>query len=163
MKKFFRILSLTFATGFGSGYLPWAPGSWGAAVALLGSWWLLDLSIVWYVFLIVVLFIIGVAVSRSADDHFEKAGGSKSDNSQIVIDEWVGMLITLMPLFFFEKTLLHLGMAFLLFRIFDAAKFGLIEVADRLHNRWGVMLDDAFAGLHAGVFFFIALWIMYQW
>ncbi len=155
-------LSLFLATGFGSGYLPWAPGSWGAAVALIASWWLLELPIAWFVGLIVVLFFTGVSVAGIADRHFERTSGIRSDNDQIVIDEWVGMLIALLPLFYFEKSLLHLGMAFLLFRIFDAAKFGIVKVADSMHNRWGVMLDDAFAGLHAGVFFFIALWVMYK-
>ncbi len=164
MQKFFKILSLTFATGFGSGYLPWAPGSWGSAVALIASWWLLDLPIEWFLIIIILLFIIGVAVAGSADKYFgNKDGGSKSDNDQIVIDEWVGMLITLLPLFYFEVTLLHLGMAFLFFRIFDAAKFGITKIADGWHNRWGVMLDDVSAGVHAGIFFTIALWMMYLW
>jgi len=158
MKKF----ALIIATGFGSGYLPWAPGSWGAAVMLFFSWWLVDLPTVSFIGLIFILFVLGVSVAQIADNHFAKGSGTASDNDKIVIDEWVGMMITLMPLFYFEKSLLHFAMAFLCFRIFDTLKFGLAKIMDRIHNRWGVMLDDVFAGLHAGVFFFIALWVMYR-
>lgn len=158
MKK----IAIFIATGFGSGYLPWAPGSWGAAAMLVCAWWLVELPLFSYLGLIFFLFVIGIGVAEIADKHFAKASGSTSDNDKIVIDEWVGMLITLLPLYFFEKSLLHFGMAFLFFRIFDTLKFGLAKVMDRLHNRWGVMLDDVFAGLHAGIFFFIALWIMYK-
>lgn len=158
MKK----LAIFIATGFGSGYLPWAPGSWGAAAMLFASWWLIELPLFSYLGLIFLLFVVGIGVAEIADKHFAQTSGNTSDNDKIVIDEWVGMLITLLPLFYFEKSLLHFAMAFLFFRIFDTLKFGLAKIMDRLHSRWGVMLDDVFAGLHAGIFFFIALWVMYK-
>lgn len=130
---------------------------------LLAGWWLVKLPLEYFLGLIVLLFIIGVMVVPDADRHLARGDAKKHDDNRIVIDEWVGMLITLLPLYYFEKSLLHFGMAFLFFRLFDTLKFGLAKIADRMPNKWGVMLDDAVAGLHAGIFFFIALWMMYQW
>lgn len=160
MGTFINKVTLLLATGFGTGYLPWAPGSWGAAAAAIMGWWLVDLPILWYLLIIFVLVIIGFGVSPAADRYLSIKSGEKYDNSQIVIDEWVGMLITLLPLYFFEKSLLYLVIGFLMFRIFDTLKFGLAKLADQWQNSGGVMLDDIVAGLHAGIFFFIALWVM---
>ena len=160
MSKASRNVSIALATGFGSGFLPLAPGSWGAAVAAVGAWWLLDLSVVWYAIATVVIFFVGITVVNTVDDYFHSRGGAQSDNGKIVIDEWVGMLVTLLPLFYFEKSWLYVGIGYFLFRLFDALKFGLAKIADRAHGRWGVMLDDVFAGMHAAVFFTIVLLIV---
>ncbi|MFA5134367.1 MAG: phosphatidylglycerophosphatase A [Patescibacteria group bacterium] len=154
--------ALFWATGFGSGYLPIAPGSWGSLVIAGAAWWLLKLPIVWYLALTAIIFTIGILVAGIADQHFRSRGGKDSDNGQIVIDEWAGQLITLLPLFYFEKSLLNIGIGFVLFRIFDVLKFGFAKYFDKRHDHWGVMLDDVFAGVHAGIFFFIALWMMYR-
>ncbi|MCH7492170.1 phosphatidylglycerophosphatase A [Patescibacteria group bacterium] len=151
---------LWLATGFGTGYLPWAPGSWGAAAAAIMGWWLVDLPFLWYLLIIFALTVIGFGVSPAADRYLSIKSGKKYDNSQIVIDEWVGMLITLLPFYFFEKSILYLVIGFLMFRIFDTLKFGLAKLADQWRHSGGVMLDDIVAGLHSGIFFFIALWVM---
>jgi len=155
-----KIILLSMASGFGSGYLPWAPGSWGALAAAVIGWWIIDLPILWYLLIVIFLIIVGFGVSPSADRYLSIKSGKKHDNNQIVIDEWVGMLITLLPLYFFEKSLLYFGIAFLMFRIFDTLKFGLAKLADQWRNSWGVMLDDIVAGMHSGIFFFTALWVM---
>lgn len=155
-------IAIVIATGFGAGYLPFAPGSWGALFAVIAGWWLLQLPIGWYLGLIAILFFLGVLTATEADRHFSAKTGKPADNKAITIDEWVGMLITLLPLYYFEKNLITVGMAFLLCRLFDTVKFGLAKLADSRHNRWGVMLDDVFAGMHSGIFFFIALWVMYK-
>ncbi|MBU0597761.1 phosphatidylglycerophosphatase A [Patescibacteria group bacterium] len=160
MKKVIEKISIILATGFGSGYLPLGPGSWGAALMAVGCWWLLDLPLIWYLIIIIGFFFLGTGVSSIADRHLFKKTGQLHDNNQIVIDEWVGMMVTLLPLFFFERTLLNVIIGFLMFRIFDTVKFGLAKIADQWQNRWGVMLDDLFAGVYSAVFLFIVLWIM---
>lgn len=153
-------LSVVLASGFGSGYLPIAPGSWGSLVIAAAAWWLLELPLIWYIVLVVVIFIIGVPTAGIADKYFRLRGGKEFDNGQIVIDEWAGQLITLLPLFYFDKSWLNIGIGFVLFRVFDVLKFGFAKYFDKQHDRWGVMLDDVFAGVHAAIFFSIALWIM---
>ncbi len=156
------LIARIVATGFGSGYLPWAPGSWGSLVVLVPAWWLLELPIGWYLGIVAVFFFLGVAAVPSTDEYLHAQGGSAHDNKKIVIDEFVGMLLTLIPLFYFEKSIWHFGLAFIIFRLFDTLKFGLARMADRWQSHWGVMVDDLFAGLHAGIFFFVALWVMYS-
>lgn len=151
-----RKAAVRLATGFGSGYLPYG-GSWGSLVMLIACWWLLRLPLAWFGLIAAVLFFIGVSIADIADRHLVKRTGIAHDNNQVVIDEFVGMMITLLPLYIFPVTLLNLAIAFVVFRFFDALKFGLAKLADDLHNRWGVMLDDLVAGVHSGIALYVIL------
>ncbi len=151
MKRAKEIVAVTIATGFGSGFLPLAPGSWGALVMAVAAYWLLGSQWWIYSFVLVIIFCIGLYASSIASRFFVSRGGMEHDDDRIVIDEWVGMLITLIPIYFFENSVLYIGIGFLLFRIFDTAKFGLAKTFDQMKNKWGIMLDDAFAGLHAAI------------
>lgn len=162
MQTFRDKLALILATGLGSGFLPWAAGSWGALVMAIACWWLLTVPLGAFLGLMMVIFFVGVWAVPSTDQYFHTRGGVEYDNKSIVIDEFVGMMITFIPLFYFEKNVLTLGLGFLIFRVFDTLKFGLAKYFDGRHSAWGVMLDDVFAGVHAAIFFAIALWVMYQ-
>lgn len=131
-------------SGFGSGWLPIAPGTWGSAVAILMAVPVAYLPAQWFTPVLSVLIIgflwIGVIGSAQVEEEWGK------DPRQTVIDEMVGIWITLLggPL-----TWPHLLAAFILFRIFDIAKpFG-IRRLEPLGNGWGVMLDDVLAGVYA--------------
>ena len=66
------------------------------------------------------------------------------DPSEVVIDEAVGMGISLFMLpYSFGLYLL----AFVLFRIFDIFKPSFIYQIQELPGGWGIMLDDVLAGL----------------
>ncbi|MFA6098186.1 MAG: phosphatidylglycerophosphatase A [Patescibacteria group bacterium] len=158
MKSFINKTAVFIASGFNAGYLPIGPGTWGAGTMAVAAWWLVDLPLVYYLAVIVFLFFLGAAVSGPADSYFSIKSGKAHDNDQIVIDEWMGMLITLLPFYYFGKSLPMLIVGFLLFRVFDTVKIGLVALADRIDNRWGVMIDDLAAGLYAGIFFFLAIW-----
>ena len=156
-----RRIALLIATGLGSGYLPIGSGSWGALVMAIAGWWLLGLSVWLYGLCIVVIFFLGIWASRVADPLLPHEKGGAHDSKKIVIDEWVGMLITFIPLLWHDVSLLHLAIGFFLFRIFDTLKFGLARWADRWESVWGVMVDDVFAGMHAAIALWLALVIMY--
>jgi phosphatidylglycerophosphatase A len=64
-----------------------------------------------------------------------------------VIDEFAGQWIALLPLA--APSPLGLLLAFALFRLFDIAKPGPIDAAQRLPGATGVMADDILAGLAA--------------
>lgn len=163
MKNLLRKIAIALATGGGSGYLPIAPGSWGSAAAALIGWWLLGWPWIWYIVAIVCIFFLGVWCAGIADTFFSQKTKTLHDNKWIVIDEWVGTLITLLPLYYFGASWLTVAAGFFFFRAFDTAKFGLAKYFDRQPSRWGVMLDDVFAGLHAAVFYSIGLWILGQY
>lgn len=160
MNKLKIYLFLFFATGFGIGYLPLTPATWGSAVMSFVCFWLLDLPIGLYLTVAGAIFIIGILVVPMADGYFRIKTGKEWDNKPIVIDEWVGQMITFLPLFYFEKTWLNIFIGFILFRLFDVFKFGLARWADKKKNQWGVMLDDLFAGVHAAIFLTLVLLIV---
>ena len=160
MKRFQEIISLILATGFGLGYLPLMPGTWASAATAVVCWWLVEFPLGWFVALASTVFFIGIIVVSPADRYFSAATKKESDNRQIVIDELLGTMVALLPFFYFQKTWLGVLAGFLLFRLFDVAKFGLAKLFDRRHNRWGVMLDDVFAGVHAGLILSVILWLV---
>lgn len=70
------------------------------------------------------------------------------DNQIIVIDEIVGMLITVA---LFEKTLIWLVVGFLLFRFFDIMKPFPANSSEKIPHGWGVMMDDVIAGIYSAL------------
>ena len=126
------------ATFFSLGKLPFAPGSWGSLGALL-LWLLLPISFSIHLSVIVFLFVLGVYSSNKMaiylNDH---------DPSEVVIDEAVGMGISL---FMLPHSFGLYLLAFVLFRIFDVLKPSFIYRVQGLPGGWGIMLDDVLAGL----------------
>ena len=126
------------ATFFYLGKLPFAPGSWGSLGAVL-LWLLLPLSFSVHLAVIVSLFVLGIYSSNKMAKYMED-----NDPSEVVIDEVVGMGISLFMLpHSFELYLL----AFILFRIFDIFKPLFIYRIQNLPGGWGIMLDDVLAGI----------------
>ena len=93
--------------------------------------------------IVIVIFLVGVIVSTIVSDE-----ENNSDPSKVVIDEWVGMWIALLMI---PNEWLWLGIAFLLFRIFDIIKVYPANRFERLPGGWGIMMDDVVAGLYAGI------------
>lgn len=127
------------ATLFFVGQSPVMPGTCGSLVTVLALFFLPTAA--WYVYLgaIVVLFLIGW---WAADVHAKQL--KKNDPSCIVIDELVGMIITL---FVMPKTFTAYAVAFVVFRFFDIVKpFPINFLERRVHGGLGIMLDDVLAG-----------------
>ena len=72
------------------------------------------------------------------------------DSSRIVIDEVSGQLISVIPLALSPSATAIIA-AFLLFRLFDIFKPYPIRKLEDLPRGFGVMADDALAGVYAGV------------
>ena len=160
-------LAWWLATGFGSGYLRPAPGTWGT-LAGLAAWLLLLAGFraagAPWALLVATLLLTLLAVWAAG--HVVRETGQK-DPSFIVIDEWAGLWIALVPLLF-TSTLqpqpwslwaARLVAPFLLFRLFDIWKPGPVDAAQGLPGGWGVVLDDVLAGLLAA----LIVWPLDQW
>ncbi len=139
------------AFGLGAGLAPFAPGTFGTLIGL-PCWWLLaPCGVVTYLFTTAALFAIGCAVCGASARRL-----GVHDYGGIVFDEIIGFLITAAPLLWapapsFRARCIGLGAAFLLFRLFDIWKPWPIRILDRrVHGGFGIMLDDAVAGLFAG-------------
>jgi phosphatidylglycerophosphatase A len=140
---------LAIATVFGIGYAPLAPGTFGSAAGLL-VWWLLPTSAVVQAVAIVAIFIVGSWGGNVAERHF-----GRTDPGQVVIDEVMGMLITL-----FLNPVGAAGACggFLLFRVFDVIKPYPANRLEQLHGGVGVMADDAMAAVYANLVLRAALY-----
>jgi phosphatidylglycerophosphatase A len=137
-----RRLALGVATVFGVGYIPFASGTFGSLAGLL-LWTFLPSSMAIQIAVIVVLFVVGSITGSVAERHF-----GRTDPSQVVIDEVVGMLITL-----FLNPVGWVGAicAFLLFRVADVVKPYPANELERLPGGTGVMADDAMAAVYANL------------
>jgi phosphatidylglycerophosphatase A len=159
----FYALKRFLGTGFLSGYLPWAPGTWGSLVGLL----IAVIPGVGQVPVLLSLIVLGMiagvpsaaAIARvegnrlskiaaAAKAAFQPDGHAAPDPSIVVIDEIVGMWITLLYL---PTTLSAYLIAFLAFRAMDIFKPPPARQVEHLQNGWGIMLDDVVAGLYANV------------
>ena len=126
------------ATFFSLGKLPFAPGSWGSLGALL-LWVLLPVTFSVHLSVIIILFVLGVYSSNKMAKYLDD-----DDPSEVVIDEVVGMGISL---FMLPHSFGLYLLAFVLFRIFDIFKPSFIYQIQELPGGWGIMLDDVLAGL----------------
>lgn len=137
------------------GHFPWAPGTAGSLAALpaavavhaLGGFPLLLASTA-----LALLAGYWACVGVVGNDR-------ESDPDFVVVDELAGQWIALWPVSFADWRLdadpalsaAGIAAAFVLFRILDIAKPGLIGWADRMGGSLGIMLDDAIAGLCAAI------------
>jgi phosphatidylglycerophosphatase A len=135
-------LIMFIATGGHTGYLPKAPGTWGSLVALPLNLLLIHLSAKGYGISLGIIFVVAVYTAGAAEKILDR-----KDPGAIVIDEIVGMLITLIAVP--AQPLLWLA-AFLLFRLFDIVKPWPVSWADRhLNGGLGIVMDDVLAGGYA--------------
>lgn len=163
-----RLLNKLFATWFGLGLIPKGPGTWGSIGGMIFV--LLVFIAVFefagrfirpdeYLIIALLLFILGCLSANKYDlDH------GTEDSKQIVVDEVVGQMLALFPLFGLVdmmgsglflipwKIVGLFFIAFALFRFFDVLKPWPIRLIDRqLKGGFGVMLDDILAGVMAGI------------
>ena len=135
-------LIVALATGLYSGKIPFAPGTWGSAFALIPWYFCRGLSLVNYLIVLAVIFVVGFLTSGSAEKIIDRP-----DPGCIVIDEILGMFITL-TLAPNHPVAWLLG--FVLFRIFDVLKpFPVSWFDTHLHGGIGIMMDDVMAGVYA--------------
>jgi len=153
------ILYKTLATGFGSGYSPFAPGTMGALVGCLLLWGashLLEMTSFPFFqlgFFLIIVFttILGAWVTKQLEVEWGE------DPSKVVIDEIIGVWISL---FWIPLTWQTLLAGFCLFRLFDIWKPLGIRRLEAIPNGWGVMLDDVAAGIYANICLQIGLWVI---
>jgi len=135
-------LALAVATVGGVGYVPFAPGTFGSAVGVL-VWFLLGPSAIVQGIAIATVLGAGVWSAGVCERHC-----SRTDPGHIIIDEVVGMLITL---FLIPVGWAGALVAFLLFRLADVLKPYPANRFESLHGGLGVMADDCMAGVYANL------------
>ena len=136
-----NLISRLIATGLFVGYVPFAPGTAGSILGLFLYWAIPGSESFGLLAAIFLLFLLGVWSAKAV----EQVTGVE-DNQIIVIDEIVGVLVTLM---FLEKNFTWLVVGCILFRFFDIVKLYPAGRAEELPGGWGVMLDDVVAGIYS--------------
>jgi phosphatidylglycerophosphatase A len=142
------------STGFFSGYLPKAPGTWGSLVALLlfavtakwlpqgGMWRVGAIAVSWWA---LILGAVTTAAGIYASGLLAKEW-REDDPGEVVIDEFAGIFFALSLV---TPDWVGLAAAFAFFRLFDVWKPGPIHSLQDMPGGYGIVLDDVLAGLAA--------------
>ena len=139
-----RQLALLLSTVGGLGHAPFAPGTVGSAAGLAVFYLVRSTgSVAVEVGAIVVLFAVGVWAGTVAEEHLGRV-----DPSAVVIDELVGMLITLA---FLPVNLLGAAVGFVIFRALDVVKPFPSGRMENLPGGLGIMADDAMAAVYGNL------------
>ena len=154
-------------SGLGTGYLPLAPGSWGAAAVcgiFLAASWGSGGCVLCTDALMVALAAAAGAICVCLGPFAEQAFGRK-DPRRCTADEWVGQALTLVHLpgaAGWGQRLSIVGVAFFLFRLFDTIKPAPGRRLERLPHGWGALLDDVVAGIYANLAaqLLLRLWLL---
>jgi len=139
-----RLFIYWFATGGFVGFVPLAPGTMGSLVGL-GIVWLMG-GFPWWVLLLLAVVLCGVGIWSA--QQLDKILGV-NDSGHIVIDEIVGILITMVGI---PVTGYWMFWGFMIFRLLDIVKIPPGNYFDeRMKNGWGVMMDDVTAGIYGNL------------
>ncbi len=149
-------LGVLIATFGYTGYFPVAPGTAGSAAALavyaLVRW---SGSPFVEAAVLVAVAIVGTWSASVAERHF-----NATDPGEVVIDEVLGMLMTLA---FLPLTWRGVVVGFLVFRILDIIKPYPADAAERLRGGLGIMADDGMSGVYGNLIMRALLWLLPAW
>ena len=120
------------------GYIKYAPGSISSLLILI-IWFFIPNDVFLQLKIIIIIMIFGFSLI-----YLHTKNISKKDPQYIVIDEIVGMLISL---YLIPKVVYLYFFAFILFRFFDIFKPSIIFRSQNLKYGVGIMVDDILAGI----------------
>ncbi len=139
-----------FISGFYIGYVKYAPGSLASIISIIFFFFIPNIifyNIIVLIFFLIVGFYLCFVFSKNS---------SENDPSYIVIDEIVGMYISV---FMLPKIIYLYIIAFIFFRFFDIYKPGIIYKSQRLKYGFGIMIDDVISGILS----LLICWSIYLW
>ena len=137
-----KFIIKTLSTFFYIGYLPFIPGTFASAAALVLFYFIKDNFFI-YAAVTLFLTILGFLICGSAERLF-----AKKDHRAIVIDEVSGMLLSLA---FIPHDFKLVLVAFFVFRLLDTVKPYPADRLQDLKGSAGVMGDDIVAGLYTNI------------
>jgi len=151
-----RRLGVFIATCAHVGYAPVAPGTFGSVAGLV-IYYLVrrQASTAVELGVIAVILVIGLWSATEAEHHF---GGI--DPGPVVIDEVIGMLITLA---LHPVNVLGAITGFFIFRVLDIIKPWPARQLEVLPGGFGVVLDDVMAGMYGNLLLWGLIWLLPIW
>ncbi len=165
-----RRTAIFLATGAYTGFAPVAPGTAGSLLAAAVLMLLPEFATPMFGLATVGLLLVGVWAASEGERHFHQ-----TDAPQVVIDEIVGMMVSVLWL---PAGWLTVALALLWFRIFDILKPFPVRQAENggallgrvglnsprlfhLAGGVGVMLDDVVAGIYANLAVRVCLYFLH--
>ena len=129
------------AYGFGTGLMPFAPGTFGSLVGIVLFWFMAPLHPAVYAGVVAVLFMAGILICGvTARDT------GAVDPGFIVYDEIVGFLVAM---YMMPADWRWIAAGFVIYRLFDIWKpFPIHAVEERLGLGTAIMADDVIAGFY---------------
>jgi phosphatidylglycerophosphatase A len=149
-------LAVAFASFGYVGFAPVAPGTVGAAAAIPFFVLLRLADSPWLEIAVCALIVVVGAWSA----RLTEAALGVEDPGPVVIDEVVGMLVSLL---FLPATWPVIAVAFLAFRVFDIVKPWPAGRLEHVPGGWGVMADDVMAGAYANLAVQMVIWVRPGW
>jgi phosphatidylglycerophosphatase A len=154
------LLKKILLTGLGTGYLRPAPGTWGSAACVgVAALALHEAHVLGRspgqtcAMTMLLVLLVGTTGCIASGDFLRRTFGKK-DPSHCTLDEWAGqaMAILVLPLgATWSDHLVGLGLAFVLFRVFDILKPPPVRRLEHLPGGLGVVADDLAAGIYANL------------
>lgn len=149
-------LSVAVASFGYVGFFPIAPGTAGSLAALVVFAFVRWVGLpAFELAMIVAVLAIGVWASSGTE-----AALGRKDPGVVVIDEVLGMLITLALL---PLSIAGIVVGFLIFRVLDVIKPYPAARLEHLHGGLGIMADDAVAGIYSHLALRLCVWMMPAW
>lgn len=137
------VLLLAYARVGFAGKSPYAPGTCGSFAAIvLAPFLFMPLPLSGRILLLLFVLVSGTIAAGRAETLL-----GKEDPSEVVIDEVLGQWLTCLP--FVALSFWEYAAAFALFRLFDITKPWPIKALEKLGGGFGIMIDDAAAGVYA--------------
>jgi phosphatidylglycerophosphatase A len=136
------------------GHAPVAQGTWGSVAAVLAAPILfIPLAMPWRVLVLAALFVCGALAASRAEVLL-----GRKDPGQVIIDEVLGQWIVFFP--FVAPSTLELAAGLAFFRLFDITKPPPVRASEHwLPRGWGIMLDDALAGVYGCLGLAVLHWL----
>jgi phosphatidylglycerophosphatase A len=133
-------------SGFYTGYIPYAPGTFGSLASLL--FFLIPGFTNFDIILpiTVITFLIGIPLGTYFETVYNK------DPKQFTLDEFVGTWITFL---FIPQNLIQFIIAFIVWRVLDIVKPFPANKSESLKGGFGIMMDDVVSGLYSLVIMII--------
>jgi len=140
-KNFLRKICISLATLLGLGFVPFLGGTVGS---LAGVLLFLVLGNTFFFFITtMVILLLSFPISSFAETIFQK-----KDASEIIIDDFSGMLISLL---FIPHQPKFITLAFILFRMFDFLKVFPANRIEKMKGGIGIVGDDVVAGIYTNL------------
>jgi len=150
LHKAFIYFIISLSSGLGTGYIKYAPGTFGTLLAAL------IIIIFNYSFSLPLLFVmifLSIIICSIADTVYDE-----QDSKKITLDEIIGFFVSMYGIPVSSQNIL---ICFILFRLFDIFKpFPISYIDNRYKNGFGIVADDIIAGIFANIVFIIGAYFL---